>query len=107
MDKYQINNMNINKVFKIRMEKQLLYYWLRMVLFHLNNGIMIAIFKIIIVILLKNIYKIFNYQYQIIGLEIKINKRIKVGFNKLYIMRILLIKILILKNKIVMDLLLL
>ena len=103
MDKYQINNMNINKVFKIRMEKQLLYYWLRMVLFHLNNGIMIVIYKIIIVILLKNIYKISNYQYQIIGLEIKINKRIIVGFNKLYIMRILLIKILTLKNKIVMD----
>ena len=102
MDKYQINNMNINKVFKIRMEKQLLYYWLRMVLFHLNNGIMIVIYKIIIVILLKNIYKIFNFQYQIIGLEIKINKRIKVGSNKLYIMRILLIKILILKNKTLM-----
>ena len=87
MDKYQINNMNINKVFKIRMEKQLLYYWLRMVLFHLNNGIMIVIYKIIIVILLKNIYKISNYQYQIIGLEIKINKRINHGSNKLYIMR--------------------
>ena len=93
MDKYQRNNMNINKVFKIRMEKQLLYYWLRMVLFHLNNGIMIVIFKIIIVILLKNIYKISNYQYQIIGLEIKINKRINHGSNKLYIMRILLVEL--------------
>ena len=65
---------------------------------------MIAIFKIIIVIQLKNIYKISNYQYQIIGLEIKVNKRIKVGFNKLYIMKILITKILILKNKTLMVL---